>query len=57
VLARFDTRRRRALPNPSPLRTVICAHELKKTGAAAALVAGRSNLPVVREILFYSQLV
>ncbi|KAJ7844642.1 hypothetical protein B0H13DRAFT_2286317 [Mycena leptocephala] len=46
VLARFDTRRRRALPNPSPLRTVICAHELKKTGAAAALVAGRSNLPV-----------
>ncbi|KAJ7910524.1 hypothetical protein B0H13DRAFT_2011949 [Mycena leptocephala] len=46
VPAHFDTRRRRALPGPSPLRTVICAHDLKKTAAAAALVAGRSNLPV-----------
>jgi hypothetical protein len=49
VLMLFDTRRRRALPGPSPLRAVICAHDLKKTVAAAALVAGRSNLPVVRE--------
>ncbi|KAJ7906183.1 hypothetical protein B0H13DRAFT_2662912 [Mycena leptocephala] len=46
VSARFHTRRRHALRGPSPLRTVICAHDLKKTVAAAALVAARSKLPL-----------
>ncbi|KAJ7906188.1 hypothetical protein B0H13DRAFT_2021504 [Mycena leptocephala] len=46
VSARFHTCRRHALRGPSPLRTVICAHDLKKTAAAAALVAARSKLPL-----------
>ncbi|KAJ7915655.1 hypothetical protein B0H13DRAFT_2270280 [Mycena leptocephala] len=46
IPAHFDTRRRHALVGRSPLRTVICAHDLEKAAASAALVAARSNLPL-----------
>ncbi|KAF7334502.1 hypothetical protein MVEN_02279700 [Mycena venus] len=48
--APFTTTRRRNLPGPSPLRTVVSAQDIQRDAAAAALVAARIDLPITLKV-------